>query len=146
MKYKIDITGEPKGQPRPRAFARKMGNKYVARMYHPDTADDWRKAVMMACRDALQHDWSGPSRAPFAVRMQFFFTRPKSHFTSKGALNPRAPASHTKRPDIDNLVKAVMDAVTDTELFWFDDSQVVELLVSKSWSMESRCLLELQTI
>jgi Holliday junction resolvase RusA-like endonuclease len=78
--------------------------------------------------------------------MQFFFTRPKSHFTSKGAPNPRAPVSHTKRPDIDNLVKAVMDAVTDTELFWFDDSQVVELLVSKSWSMESRCLLELQTI
>lgn len=30
------ITGEPKGQPRPRAFARKMGNVHVARFYDSD--------------------------------------------------------------------------------------------------------------
>ena len=39
------VTGEPKGQPRPRAFARKMGAIHVARFYDSDVADEWKRAV-----------------------------------------------------------------------------------------------------
>ena len=147
MHYKIEIIGEPKGQPRPRAFARKMGAKYVARVYDADTADEWKRAVSVACCHTKYGALEGASHAPFSVRMQFGFTRPQSHFTKKGALTLNCLADHTKRPDIDNLVKAVMDAVTNTQLFWVDDSQVVELLASKKWvEGSSRCLLEIQSI
>lgn len=146
MNYEIEIIGEPKGQPRPRAFARKMGNRYVARVYDSDTADEWKRAVSVACYHA-RYGATGASNASFAVRMQFGFTRPKSHFTKNGAVHPDALADHTKRPDIDNLVKAVMDAVTTTQLFWVDDSQVIELIASKKWvTGQSKCLLAIHAL
>jgi len=47
------IFGDPKGQPRARAFARKMGAKYVARMYDSDVADSWKRAVNVALVKAI---------------------------------------------------------------------------------------------
>ena len=33
------VEGDPKPQPRPRAFARKIGNKFMARVYDAGTAE-----------------------------------------------------------------------------------------------------------
>ena len=35
-----------------------------------------------------------------------------------------APKWHTSKPDLDNLVKAVKDAITQIGVIWADDSQV----------------------
>ena len=40
---------------------------------------------------------------------------------------------HTVKPDIDNLVKAVMDALT-TAGWWIDDTQVWSLSTSKQYA------------
>ena len=54
----FQVTGEPKGQPRPRAFARKMGSVHVARFYDSDVADEWKRAVQIVVRDAATvHKW-----------------------------------------------------------------------------------------
>ncbi len=37
----------------------------------------------------------------------------------------------TTRPDVDNLTKLVLDALTAAEVAWLDDAQVAELLISK---------------
>lgn len=43
---------------------------------------------------------------------------------------------HTKRPDLDNLIKSIKDAMNGV---WYkDDSQVVSLVAEKRWSMQPR--------
>ena len=134
------ITGEPKGQPRPRAFARKMGAVHVARFYDSDVADEWKRAVQIVVLDAsIVHKWP-LTLGPVAISMCFSLPRPKSHFGAKG-LKPSAPVHHSGKPDADNLAKLVMDQITKSGRVWRDDSQVVSLRVEKLWASgnESGC-------
>jgi len=134
------ITGEPKGQPRPRAFARKMGAVHVARFYDSDVADEWKRAVQIVVLDAsIVHKWP-LTLGPVAISMCFSLPRPKSHFGAKG-LKASAPVHHSGKPDADNLAKLVMDQITKSGKVWRDDSQVVSLRVEKLWASgnESGC-------
>ena len=134
------VTGEPKGQPRPRAFARKMSNVHVARFYDSDVADEWKRAVQIVVLDAsIVHKWP-LTLGPVAILMCFSMPRPKSHFGAKG-LKPSAPLHHSGKPDADNLAKLVMDQITKSGRIWRDDSQVVSLRVEKLWASgnESGC-------
>ncbi len=134
------VAGEPKGQPRPRAFARKMGNVHVARFYDSDVADEWKRAVQIVVLDAaIVHKWP-LTLGPVAISMCFSLPRPKSHFGAKG-LKASAPVHHSGKPDVDNLAKLVMDQITKSGRVWRDDSQVVSLTAHKIWASgnESGC-------
>lgn len=148
MKHVFQIHGEPKAQPRPRAFARKMGTKFIARVYNPDVADDWKEKIRIAIFNGMPSSFSDrPSDGAFAVAMHFQFKRPQSHLTRTGILRTGALFEHLKKPDADNLAKAVLDAISDSQRVWKDDAQVVELAVTKSWtSGESGLLLELNSL
>jgi Holliday junction resolvase RusA-like endonuclease len=129
------IGGDPKGQPRPRAFARKMGARHVARMYDSDVADEWKRAVDNSMRQVvIEGRRTKPSEAPISVVLAFHFRRPKSHFDSKGNLREKAPQRHVQKPDIDNLAKLICDRVTRNGLIWRDDSQITILTAMKFWS------------
>ncbi len=117
MILNLFVAGEPKAQPRVRAFARGRH----ARVYTPDTADAWKQAVVLAVRAQL---WQ-PIRGPVAVRLRFHMPRPKRL--------PAAALWHTTKPDADNLAKAVLDALTDAGL-WSDDAQVAELTALKTYA------------
>lgn len=135
MSITFFIHGDPKGQPRPRAFARKMGAKYVARVYDSDIADEWKRAVdsavLKACREK---QFVTDDKTPFEVVITFWMRRPKSHFNAQRLVKLTAPIRHTQKPDADNLVKLVLDRITRSELIWRDDSQVAYLTVAKYWA------------
>ena len=113
------VLGTPKGQPRPRAFARKFGDKWSARVYDSHTAEGWKSEIAIAARPHLPNI---PLAGPLALQCIFFFQRP-------GRLNhkkdPAEAIRHTEKPDLDNAVKAVMDCMTALG-FWADDTQVCE--------------------
>lgn len=144
------IHGDPKGQPRARAFARKMGAKYVARVYDSDVADEWKRAVDQAIRKAfVEYRPQFEGHVPFEVVATFNMRRPKSHFNAQQEVKIVAPMRHTQKPDCDNLIKLVLDRITQSELFWRDDSQVAYLTVAKYWvDNEKRigCNLTLQPL
>lgn len=48
----------------------------------------------------------------------------------------------TTRPDADNIVKALQDVLTESG-FWLDDSQVVDLRVTKIWAEEPRIVIDI---
>ncbi len=127
------VRGEPKGQPRPRAFARKMGSLHVARFYDSDVADTWKRAVQLAIIEAAStHKWA-ITLGPVAVELRFAMPRPKSHTGAKG-LKASAPEFHTQKPDIDNLEKLLGDQITRSGRIWHDDSQVVSMRSDKFWA------------
>ena len=128
------VPGEPKAQPRPKA--RRAGN-HVS-IYTPASAKAWKQAIM------LQYQGLKPGRQTrFAkdvalhVELNFHMPRPKSHFLKSG-LRHNAPSWHTKRPDCDNLAKAVLDALQDAQAF-HEDSQVALLSVTKQYAKEDDC-------
>lgn len=119
------VVGQPKAQPRVKAFRR--GNH--AGVYDPGTADNWKLLVGCAARASWNRvRFEGPLR----LVIGFFMPRPKSHLNRHGDVKPTAPAWHESKPDSDNLAKAVMDAMTALGV-WRDDSQVVQLEVSKAY-------------
>jgi Holliday junction resolvase RusA-like endonuclease len=63
-----------------------------------------------------------------AVRLSvaFYLPRPKK-YQRRGV-----PAAHLKAPDIDKLLRGVLDALTSVA--WQDDSQVVELVAAKFYA------------
>lgn len=74
---------------------------------------------------------------PVKLDLRFSFPRPKSHYgTGKNSsqLKGSAPVEHAQRPDIDNLVKAAMDAMNG--VLYDDDKQVVSLSASKVWALQ----------
>jgi len=122
-------TGDPKGQPRPRAFSR---GGHV-RVYDPGTAEGWKGQIAIACKSKIPAE---PIKGPVRIVLTFYFARPASHyFTGKrrDVRRPDAPGAHLAKPDADNLAKAVLDAMT-TLGFWRDDSQVCDLYVIKQYA------------
>lgn len=127
----IWIPGTPRAQPRPR-FDRKTGTTYTPGKH----VGPWKTAIRKAASEA------GVAGAlfdvePVAVRLTFLFERPKYHRRADGSLTPRAPRWHTQKPDVDNLAKAALDALSPSEgrpaVAWWDDAQVMRLEVSKQW-------------
>jgi Holliday junction resolvase RusA-like endonuclease len=60
------------------------------------------------------------------------FERPKSHMNKAGV---KSTAAKLPRPDVDNIAKAVLDALQDV---MGDDSLVGRLVVEKSYGTEAR--------
>jgi len=118
------VRGLPKAQPRPRAFARKMGGKVVARVFEAGTAEAW-KADVIRCGEP--HRPESPIEGPVSVEIDFMLPRPKRLMRRK---DPDGVMWATCKPDVDNLSKAVLDALT-TDGWWRDDAQVVESTTRK---------------
>jgi Holliday junction resolvase RusA-like endonuclease len=126
------VAGEPVPQPRPRVSTR--GG--FARAYVPSThpVHAYRAAIAEeAARAGLEE-----TGEPVEVIVDAVFARPKSHMTRKGV---KATAPQLPRPDVDNVGKAVLDALQDV---MGDDTNVRRLVVEKSYGPEARTTVRIQ--
>jgi Holliday junction resolvase RusA-like endonuclease len=121
------VDGVPKGQPRPRAFARRtVDGGIVARVHDAGTAEAWKGAVALAARPIRP---SAPIERPVRVEVAFLLPRPRTLYRRR---DPEGEVVSFARPDLDNLVKAVLDALT-VDGWWRDDALVAELLATKGY-------------
>jgi Holliday junction resolvase RusA-like endonuclease len=120
------IAGEPVPQPRPRVSTRGGFARAYVPAQHPVHA--YRQSLSAAARAA----GLGETGEPLNVVIDAVFERPKSHMTKAG-VKPTAP--RLPRPDVDNLAKAVLDALQDVI---GDDTLVARLVVEKSYGQEAR--------
>jgi Holliday junction resolvase RusA-like endonuclease len=102
--YSLFVDGEPKAQPRPRKG--RYGN-----FYNPPTADAWREALQISF---LMNRKPMIESRIVDLKINFFFHR-------EGMSAEKVP--HSGKPDIDNLIKPVMDALTAIGI-WKDDCMV----------------------
>ena len=126
MSITFTIPGEPVPQPRPRVSTR--GG--FARAYVPKdhAVHAYRQAVAAAARAASVAD----TGEPLNVVIDAVFSRPKSHLNKSGV---KADAPRLPRSDVDNLAKAVLDALQEVI---GDDTCVARLVVEKSYGQEAR--------
>ena len=131
--FTVFASGDPKGQPRARAFSRNG----MVRLYDPATAEGWKSAIAAAVKPKLPATLPA-TLDPVALEVTFYFPRPRSHYRSGARfreLRPTIPTRHAKKPDIDNCIKAVMDALTVVGV-WRDDAQVDRLWTRREWAGE----------
>ena len=110
----------PQPRQRQRIMVGKKGNAF-AMNYTPrnDPVNDFKAQV----RFAVQAQWQGgPWDCPVSLVAVFVFPRPKS-------LKGNCRKWHIKRPDADNVLKALKDSLKG--MAWLDDSQVCEVCVRK---------------
>ena len=120
------VTFHVHGQPVPQPRARVSSRGGFARAYvpakHPVHA--YRRQLEAAAREA----GVTPSSDPIAVTVVAFFERPKSHMTKRGI---KATAPRLPRPDVDNIAKAVLDALQPVI---GDDTNVSTLVATKAYN------------
>jgi crossover junction endodeoxyribonuclease RusA len=97
------------------------------------TLRPWRATVALAAVDAANADGWQLLDGPVHLACEFRFPRPKSHFGARGVLPSRAGRWHAQKPDVDKLLRAVCDALSDAGV-WRDDAQVAVVSASKRWT------------
>lgn len=119
----VFVPGTPVAQPRPRAYSR--GGK--GSVYNPRNADAWKMLIANEIRCANRY---GTVEGTVCASLVFIFPRPKYMLGTK---YHNGQIYHSKKPDIDNLIKAVFDAIT-TAKAWKDDSQVFFCSAAKCYA------------
>lgn len=113
----VTIPGAP--VPKARPIAQRIGDG--VRLVTPKTTEAYETKVAWACRIAAsQARVHTPISGPVAVEVEIVHARPPSMFR---AVDPDGRVPRSRRPDFDNIVKAVLDGATQAKL-WGDDGQV----------------------
>jgi crossover junction endodeoxyribonuclease RusA len=129
MRISFTVFGTPQPQGSARAFLSKDGKRPIL------TSDNarlkpWRQELAWVAVDAMQksQQQKAPRGVPISVSLAFYFEKPKSARKS----------AHWKitKPDLDKLLRAVLDALTG--IAYEDDSQVCECHLGKAFGPPAR--------
>lgn len=127
-RIEICVRGEPKATPRLRGRSvQRRGKAAFVHLYTPDTADGWKLAI---AAELLGKVPTSPWTGPVSLSVQVYFQRPQRLCRRS---SPSGSVPHAAKPDVDNLVKAIMDAMTKCGV-WRDDAQVHSLSISKMYA------------
>lgn len=120
------IPGVPVSQPRARATMARSGRPGAqhARVYNPPGPIDAFKALTRLA--ASQAFTASPLTGPLRVDSVFVFPRTVGQIWKR---KPMPRIWHAKKPDRDNLDKAILDAMTG--VVWLDDAQVCDGRLTK---------------
>ena len=126
MQISFTVYGEPTPKGRPK-FARM--NNFV-RAYTPKNTIVAERGFL---EQALAHKPPKPLEGALVVSLRFYKAKPKSY--------PKRIVHWAKKPDIDNIIKLVLDALN--KIFWNDDAQIVELHARKDFDAVPRTEVEI---
>lgn len=147
---KLVLNIEPKPQSRPKATRRGRH----AGVYEVPAMMKWRRQ----CTELVKATYSGPYfDSAIKVDMTFYIQAPKK------MAEPPKPRSRPKKiqeyddfinerifvdkkPDLDNLEKAVYDSISKAEIVWKDDNIIVEHTTRKKYSPRPRIEIEIEEL
>lgn len=118
MRFVVYGVPAPKGSMR--AFMPK-GARFPVVTHDSKRTKPWQEAIVSAAHEAMT---GPPMQGPVSVVIQFLLPRPKS--------TPKRVGYPIKKPDLDKLVRTVLDGMTRAGIFR-DDAQVVSLCVTKNF-------------
>lgn len=126
-----------KGRPRFTTFKvfDKVKNKYVTRVkvYTPQNTVDYEQKIAMYYRKTTSY------KSNKALRVKIFAYREVPKSTTKKLRQWLLDKTFfcTVKPDIDNIIKVVLDALNDVA--YYDDIQVCQLIIMREYA-ENECL------
>ena len=121
---RIVIPGNPIPQPRHRI----SGNRRYIPKKHLIHA--YKQFIQLQAKKSIKE----PMGSPIILNVTFYIRQPKT-------CNRTYP---TVRPDLDNYMKGVMDALNG--ILYYDDSQIIRIIATKQYSNEPRTVINIHEI
>lgn len=137
MEVRFTILGEPKGKGRPR-FCRNTGHAIT-----PKDTVNYETLVHMEYIEQCQ-EVRFPDDAMLDMRIKAFYSIPKSKSKKVKALMLDGTIRPTKKPDMDNVVKIIADALN--QVAYRDDTQIVDCQCRKFYSENPRVEVSIRTV
>ena len=123
MKLDFFVPGEPQGKGRPRfrqVPSKKLGGKGFVQTYTPASTVVYENAVKIFASQAIKG--LPPTDKPIFVIMDVVFSPPDSWSKKKKLAAIAGEIHHDKKPDGDNIQKAVFDGLQGIVVI--DDKQI----------------------
>lgn len=124
---RFHIPGAPVGKGRPRVSSR--GGRF-ARLYTPEKTASYEALVQLAAQQAMAG--RAPLGGPVSVRLVIALPVPASWSKKKQAAALAHQVLPTKKPDADNVVKAIFDGLNG--VLWVDDVQACDIQAIKRYA------------
>lgn len=132
--YTFEVTGEIVGKARPRM------NTYTGKAYTPTKTKNYEYLVKQSFLLKYPNAEILEGRASVSILALFQVPKSTSKKNSEKMLNKQI--SPTKKPDIDNIAKIVLDALN--KLAYKDDTQVVDLNIAKAYADRDRLIIKIE--
>lgn len=134
MIYEFEVPGKVIGKGRPRL------NTYTGIVYTPTKTKDYETLVEEYF--LLKYPRFKLLEGRLKVSIIAYFTIPKS--TKKSDINEMLEnnISPTKKPDIDNIVKIILDSMN--RFAFKDDTQITKLDVEKRYDLEEKIYVKIE--
>lgn len=126
--FTFTIFAEPTGKARPRVTTHGT--------YTPKKTKDYEKLVQWEYRKQGGRDYG---ERQLQVEITANFQIPKSKPKNKRVEMLAGQVRPTKKPDCDNIAKAILDALNG--IAYHDDSQIVTLAVEKWYLPDEPCVI-----
>lgn len=132
--YKIEITGsKPKPQQRHR-------HTRAGFTYDPSRKHKKDFIAQIGSKAPKQ-----PLKGDISLKVTFAMPYVKKHYRTgkySGELKPNPPYEYVIKPDIDNLLKFIMDS--GNKILWVDDSQIWKVEMEKVYSEIPSTTIEIE--
>jgi Holliday junction resolvase RusA-like endonuclease len=125
-RIELRVAGKSEGKQRPRF------NPFTKRVYTPPANTISENDVRSVWREVGSPRIEG--KPPIGIEITITVMRPQSHFKKSGDLSAegqRMILPSNKKPDVDNAIKLVMDALNTRA--YKDDVQVCRAYVNRVW-------------
>jgi Holliday junction resolvase RusA-like endonuclease len=123
LQFSIPITPVPKGRPRLSRFG----------TYTPEKTKRFENDVRLLVKSLIGNQQ--PLETPIEVFLYFRLPVPQSYSKKRTEACLSGSEKPSKKPDLDNLAKGVMDAFNG--LIYKDDSQIVEMHLTKVYDVKT---------
>ena len=134
MIYEFEVPGKVIGKGRPRL------NSYTGVVYTPTRTKDYESLVEQYF--LLKYPRFKALEGRIKINIIAYFSIPKT--TKKADINEMLEnnISPTKKPDIDNIVKSILDSMN--KFAFKDDNQITKLEVEKKYAQEDKVYVKIE--
>lgn len=134
MIYEFEVIGEIKGKARPRL------NTYTGNIYTDSNTKNYENLIKQYFK--VKYPRYVPFENRVKVKIIIYLKIPQNTTKKNRKLIEEGLLSPTKKPDIDNVVKIVLDALN--KMAFNDDNQITQLEVEKTYSEEEKLYIKLE--
>lgn len=132
--FEFEVIGDIKGKARPRV------NTYTCQAYTPTDTKDYENLIKQYFK--IKYPRYETLEGRIAVKIIAYFKIPKNTSKKNTEKMLKNEISPTKKPDIDNIVKIILDAMN--KMAFKDDNQITKLEIEKFYSEQERIYVKIE--
>ena len=133
--YEFEVPGKITGKARPRV------NTLTGRAYTPGNTKDYEMLIKQYFK--VKYPRYETLEGRIIIKIEAYFEPPKSTSKKQTEQMLENKISPTKKPDIDNIIKIVLDALN--KMAFRDDSKVTKIEVEKIYGPVEKIKVKIDT-